>query len=247
MTRYDTIGQSYAQTRRADPRVAARIVAALGDASTVVNIGAGTGSYEPRDRRVIAVEPSHTMIRQRRSDAAPAVRAVAEALPFPDGTFDAALAVLTVHHWTDAERGLREMRRVAHRQVVFLFEHRADDPFWLIDEYFPQVRELETEQPPSPADVARMLGGARVEAVPVPADCVDGFAGCFWNRPEAYLDPVVLAGMSSLVQLDPAIRARGTERLRADLASGAWDERHGELRKMTEVELGYRLLTAGLP
>ena len=247
MTRYDTIGRTYARTRRTDPRIARAIWTALGDARTVVNLGAGTGSYEPGDRRVVAVEPSRTMIGQRAPDAAPAVQAWAEALPFVDDAFDAALAVLTIHHWSDVEAGLREMQRVARLQVVFMFNHVTSDEFWLVADYFPEVRELETESPPTPEAVAVMLGGARIESVAVPADCVDGFGGCFWNRPEAYLDPGMQEGMSSFAQLDPEVRARGTGRLRADLASGAWDARYGELRGLPELDLGYRLVVAGVP
>jgi len=247
VTRYDTIGRTYARTRRTDPRIARAIWTALGDARTVVNLGAGTGSYEPGDRRVVAVEPSRTMIGQRAPDAAPAVQAWAEALPFVDDAFDAALAVLTIHHWSDVEAGLREMQRVARLQVVFMFNHVTSDEFWLVADYFPEVRELETESPPTPEAVAVMLGGARIESVAVPADCVDGFGGCFWNRPEAYLDPGMQEGMSSFAQLDPEVRARGTGRLRADLASGAWDARYGELRGLPELDLGYRLVVAGVP
>jgi len=247
VTRYDTIGRTYARTRRTDPRVARAIWTAIGDARTVVNVGAGTGSYERGDRRVVAVEPSRTMIGQRARGAAPAVQAWAEALPFADGAFDAALAVLTIHHWRDVEEGLREMQRVARRQVVFMFNHVTSNEFWLVAEYFPEVRALETEKPPAPAAVAALLGGARVEPVAVPADCVDGFGGCFWNRPEQYLDPAVQDGMSSFAQLDAEVRARGTERLRADLESGAWDARHGELRGLAELDLGYRLVVAGVP
>ena len=243
MTRYDTIGRTYALTRRTDPRIAARIHVALGDARRVVNVGAGTGNYEPDDRDVVAVDPSLTMLSQRATGAAPAVAAAAEALPFAAASFDAALAVLTLHHWSDIPLGLQEMQRVARRQVVFLFDPRVED-FWLVNEYFPGVHDLSTESPPAPEDIAAALGSAHVETVPVAADCVDGFAGCYWNRPEAYLDPDVYGGMSSLAQLDPATREAGMRRLRADLASGAWDARHGHLRALPEIDLGYRLVVA---
>lgn len=246
-TRYDTIGRTYATTRRTDPRIAARIHAALGDARRILNIGAGTGSYEPADRQVIAIDPSTTMLAQRAPGAAPAVRAVAEALPFADRTFDAAMTTLTVHHWNDLERGLHEMRRVAARQVIFFFDVTATSGLWLHDEYFPEVLELPSERrAPDAAALARVLDVDRVEPVPVPADCVDGFGGCFWNRPEAYLDPRVQDGMSSFAQLTPETRARGTERLRRDLVSGVWDARHGALRTLPEIDLGYRLLVAGV-
>ena len=241
---YDRIGRGYADTRRPDPRVAARLHAGLGDARRVVNVGAGTGSYEPDDRPVVAVEPSTTMLAQRRPGAAPAVRAVAERLPFPDGCFDAALAVFTLHHWTDVGAGLAELRRVAPRQVLLVFEPMGD--IWLVDDYFPEVKDLPSERrAPTPDTLRGHLDVRSVTPLPVPSDCVDGFTGAFWNRPEAYLDPARRAGMSMFAQLDPAIVERGTDRLRRDLESGAWDERHGALRALEEMDIGYRVVVAG--
>jgi len=246
VTRYDTIGRTYTSTRRADPRIAEQITAALGDAARVVNVGCGTGNYEPDDRFVAAVDPSITMLRQRPPGTAAAVMSGAEALPFATGAFDAALAVLTVHHWDDVERGLREMQRVARRQVVFSFEPSLSTEFWLVAEYFPEIVDLPTERTfPSIERLGETLAVRDIERVVVPADCHDGFAGCYWNRPEAYLDSVVQEGMSCFAQLDPDIRRRGTERLRADLAAGVWDERHGHLRELAEIDMGYRLLVAG--
>jgi len=245
-TRYDVIGTSYTRTRRPDPRIAAKINAALGDAATLVNVGAGTGNYEPEDRVVVAVEPSATMIAQRPPGAAPVLRAFAEALPFADGSFDASLAVFTVHHWPDPERGLAELGRIARRQVFLSFDSGFNHGFWLVSEYFPEIDALDTSsEPHSSVGIARVLDVQSVEPVPVPADCIDGFAACFWNRPEAYVDPDVQAGISCLAMLAPDVLARGTERLRADLASGAWDERHGHLRSMSEIDVGYRLIVAG--
>jgi ubiquinone/menaquinone biosynthesis C-methylase UbiE len=243
--KYDQIGASYARTRTPDPRIAARIFAALGPARTVLNVGAGTGSYEPADRMVVAVEPSATMIAQRHVDAAPAVRAVAEALPFRDDTFDAATAVLTMHHWGDVGRGLDEMRRVARRQVLFFFEPSFADDAWIVFDYFPEMVELETERnAPGIADIAQHLDVRDVAPVAVPADCVDGFAGCFWNRPEAYLDPVVQEGMSCFAQMPSVVRTRGMDRLRAEIESGEWDRKYGYLRALPECDLGYRVLVA---
>jgi len=244
--RYDTIGRTYSATRRADPRIAAQINAALGDAQTIVNVGAGTGNYEPAGCTVVAVDPSLTMLRQRRRDAAPCVRAVAEALPFADRAFDAALAVLTLHHWSDLGRGVAELRRVSRRQVVLTFEPSFSRELWLVRDYFPEALDLRTERQLPDCDKLRDSLGAdtTVVAVPIPSDCVDGFAGSYWNRPEAYLDPSVQDGMSSFAQLDPGVRARGTARLRADLANGAWDARYGELRAKSETDLGYRLLVS---
>ncbi|HEV7526717.1 MAG TPA: methyltransferase domain-containing protein [Acidimicrobiia bacterium] len=246
MTRYDSIGRTYTATRRADPRIASRVTAALGRAASVVNVGAGTGNYEPDDRFVVAVDPSLTMLQQRAAGTASAVQSVAEAMPFSDGAFDVALAVLTVHHWDDLEAGLREMQRVAARQVIFFYEPSAAWTLWLVPEYFPEILDLASERAAPGLDrLAASLAVQDVEPVLVPADCSDGFAGCYWNRPEAYLDPAVQDGMSALAQLDPVVRKRGTDRLRLDLERGDWDERHGELRDLTEIDLGYRLLLAG--
>ena len=188
------------------------------------------------------------MLEQRAAAGASAVavRAVAESLPFPSDSFDAALAVLTVHHWRDLAAGLAEMRRVATRQVIFTFDTAMTDSAWLVTDYFPEVLELGSERAaPSIPQLREHLDVRRVEVVPVPADCTDGFAGCYWNRPEAYLDPVVRAGMSSFSQLDDAIEARGVARLRDALSSGEWDARYGYLRSKPEHDVGYKLVIAG--
>jgi SAM-dependent methyltransferase len=245
-TRYDKIGASYTRTRRTEPRVAAQIHAALGDARRVVNVGAGTGSYEPTNREVVAVEPSPTMISQRSPSSAPVLRAFAERLPFRDATFDAALAIFTVHHWRDTRRGLLELARVARRQVILSYDAMVEQGFWLVDDYFPEIAALDDDNRAyTSREIARVLDVQRVEPVLVPTDCVDGFAACYWSRPESYVDPDVQAGISGLARLDPEVRARGTQRLRADLASGAWDARYGHLRTLTELDVGYRLLVAG--
>jgi len=244
--RYDKIGVTYTRTRQPDPRVEQRLHAALGDARRIVNVGAGTGNYEPGDREVIAVEPSPTMYGQRRPGAAPVVRAVAEAMPFPDASFDASLAIFTVHHWPDAERGLAELARIARRQVFLSFDPGFGDDFWLVTDYFPEIKALDSARDAhTSVGIARELDVHRVEQVLVPADCVDGFAACYWNRPEAYVEPDVQAGISCLAMLDPGVLARGAEQLRADLTSGAWDARHGHLRALREFDAGYRLIVAG--
>jgi SAM-dependent methyltransferase len=244
-TRYDVIGRGYARGRREDPRIAAQIHAALGDARTVVNVGAGTGSYEPPDRRVVAVEPSTMMLSQRPPGAAPVVRGVAEALPFGDGVFDAAMAVLTVHHWRNAPAGLAELARVARRQLIVMNEGPVGHRFWLAD-YFPDLLMVPTETaPPTVADIEGHLQVRAVEPVPVPADCRDGFLCAYWNRPEAYLDPTVRAGMSPLAQLPLAKAERGCARLSDNLASGVWDARHRQLRALPRYDWGYRLIIAG--
>jgi SAM-dependent methyltransferase len=242
--RYDTIGRTYTSTRRPDPRVEAQIRRALGDARRVVNIGAGAGSYEAAGPVIAAVEPSPVMLAQRRRDAAPAVRAVAEGLPFRDGAFDAALAIFTHHHWTDWHAGIAEVRRVAGRAVILTWDPEIQDAFWLADEYLPEVLHGEWDFGPTPSfdELGRALGGARVETVPIPADCVDGFFACFWGRPEAYLDPVVRAGISCFALLEPADVDERMARLSRDLASGAWDARHGALRTLDSLDVGYRLV-----
>ncbi len=242
MTRYDTIGRSYTSTRRADPRIERQIHAALGGARSVVNVGAGTGSYEPTDRFVAAVEPSPVMLAHRVAGSAPAVQGVAGALPFPDSAFDAALASLTIHHWPDWRSGLAEIRRVARRVVIFTWDPRMERDFWMVDEYLPELAGTTATDGPPLAELAGALGGARIESVPVAADCVDGFFAAYWARPEAYLDPVVRAGISCFTLVDDARVIGQMAALADDLASGAWDARHGALRGSAEYDFGYRLV-----
>jgi SAM-dependent methyltransferase len=238
---YDRIGRSYGTTRRPDPRIAARLHAALGDAALVLNVGAGTGSYEPTDRRVVVVEPSGAMIAQRPPGSA---RAVAGRLPFPGGRFDAASAILTVHHWPDRLAGLAEVRRVTTGPVVvFTFDHGAHAGQWLVSDYLPAMRAIDRDLP-SPPEIAAALGGGEVEVLAVPADCADGFCHAFWCRPEAYLDPAVRAGISGIARLPEAYVAAAMERLADDLATGRWHERHGDLAGRTEIDAGYRLVVA---
>jgi len=227
--------------RRTDARIAARIWGALGDARTVLNVGAGTGSYEPPGRAVVAVEPSPVMAAQRPPDAAPVVRAFAEDLPFHDGSFDAAMAVLSDHHWSDAIAGLREMARVARRVVVFQWDAERIDDTWLTRDYLPEFRELPA--PPPLSERAAAIG-ARMEPVPIPWDCVDGFFHAFWRRPEAYLEPAVRRGSSAWARMGPEAEARAVAALRAALESGAWRERNAAILELDELDLGYRLLVA---
>jgi SAM-dependent methyltransferase len=246
MTVYDTIGHGYAATRRPDVRIAALVDAALGEARTVLNVGAGTGSYEPLQRDVTAVEPSGVMIAQRPAGAPPVVQAAAESLPFPDGSFDAALAVLTVHHWSDPAAGVRELRRVAGRVVVLTWDQRMTSRFWLVREYLPEIGELDARRAVPVDAIAGWLGGARVLPVYVPFDCDDGFLGAFWRRPHAYLSASVRAGMSCFPPLGDRVRP-GLRRLADDLESGAWHERHARLMDLDELDVGYRLLVTSAP
>ena len=238
---YDTIGASYSVTRRTEPRIAARIWAALGDARTVLNVGAGTGSYEPPDRDVTAVEPSAVMRAQRPADAARCLAAVAENLPFGTQSFDVAMAVLSDHHWPDPIAGLREMQRVARRVVVFQFDTSHLDQFWLTRDYLPEVADLTAG--PSLTERARVIG-ARMEPVPVPWDCADGFFCAFWRRPWAYLDDHVRRGISGWDAVGPAVEQRAVRNLQDDLGSGRWAERNLDITTLDSAELGGRLLVA---
>ncbi|MFC9397427.1 MerR family DNA-binding transcriptional regulator [Streptomyces sp. NPDC057027] len=242
---YEAIGAAYPATRRTEPRIAARVWEALGDARTVLNVGAGTGSYEPPDRDVTAVEPSAVMRAQRPAGAAPCVAAAAESLPFEDRSFDAAMTFSTVHHWQDPIAGLREMRRVAKRVVVFT--HDAGDTgwrhrFWLTRDYLPEVAGLVAGRP----SVDRLAGaiGACLEPVLIPWDCADGFFEAYWRRPEAYLDDHVRRAVSVWTRVGAQAERRAVNSLREDLASGRWPERNPELAGLDAAELGLRLLVA---
>lgn len=241
-TLYDQIGRQYTSTRRPDPRIAAQILDALGDADSVVNVGAGAGAYEPVGRSLVAVEPSWQMIRQRSGGASLVVQASAEGLPFPAATFDAALAVLTLHHWTDWRCGLGEMKRVADRLVIFTIEPREVGNFWLTESYFPEIIGLDRGRSPSVDDIVECLGDCTVTHIAIPHDCIDGFLAAFWRRPEAYLDPRVRAGMSGFALLDQDVVARGVARLKSDLESGAWERRFGHITSLEALDVCYRLL-----
>lgn len=236
---YDTIGVDYAALRKPDPRIAALIAGALGPAQTILNVGAGAGSYEPADRQVTAVEPSIAMIRQRPASAAMLVQGRAEDLPFDDQCFDAAMAVLTVHHWSGQAKGLAELRRVARGPVVILTYDPAFRSFWLAD-YIPGLIALDEAQMPPMDAYARALGPVDIVPVPIPHDCLDGFLCAWWRRPAAYLDPKVRAAISSFHRLGDVSRALA--RLEEDLATGAWAERYGDLLALDSCDCGYRLV-----
>jgi len=241
---YDRIGVDYAQGRRPDPRWQAEVDAALGTSRTVLNVGAGTGSYEPVDRDVVAVEPSRTMIAQRPVGAAKVLRATAENLPLADGRFDVAMALVTLHHWRDWATGLREMQRVANRVVVLHFDPASlHTGFWLVRDYLPEIAELGLTTP-SVEQVAAALGeDVEVRTLPVPWDCTDGFLPAFWRRPQAYQDPVVQQSMSGLQLLDPKVLTRGMTQLRVDLEDGTWQRKNSNLLELDALDVGWRLIS----
>lgn len=240
-TLYDTIGLSYAELRRPDARIAAPIHAALGSARTVLNVGAGAGSYEPTNRIVTALEPSSAMIAQRPASGATVVQGVVENLPFADGAFDAVMGVLTVHHWTDKAKGMTEIRRVSRGPIVILTYDPTFRDFWLLD-YFPELAAVDEGVMPPIDAYAEWLGPVSVAPVLVPHDCTDGFWAAYWRRPAAYLDARVRAAMSSFWKIGDV--TSGIERLRRDLESGQWDHEHGNLLRLEARDCGYRLVVA---
>jgi SAM-dependent methyltransferase len=244
MAIYDVYGQTYRATRQADPRIGAIINHALGDAGSVVNVGAGTGSYEP-PQTVAAIDPSLTMLRQRPAGAAPALQATAERLPLRDGCTDAAMAILTIHHWDDLPAGLAEMRRIARRRLVFLtWQAEKIAAFWLLSEYLPEAARTDAEMAVPLGRLTGLLDRPRVLPVPIPHDCADGFAAAYWRRPAAYLDPTVRAGISLLARTGEDVLAPGLARLAADLDSGRWQREHAGLLERESLDLGYCLVVA---
>ena len=228
---YRRFGAGYARRRRADPRIARLILSALGPSRTVLNVGAGAGSYEPADRDVIAVEPSEAMLAQRPAGGYRCLRAVAGSLPLADDAVDASMATITIHQWPDHLAGLDEMRRVTVGPVVVLtFDPDALATLWLA-EYSPELYAAEGRRyPPVGAVMAALGPGATSRPVPVPFDCTDGFTEAFYGRPEAFLDPEVRRSQSAWSFVPPEAEARAVEALATDLATGRWDEQHGQLR-----------------
>ncbi|MCB9832317.1 MAG: methyltransferase domain-containing protein [Planctomycetes bacterium] len=239
---YDRIGVGYADLRQPDPRLALAIDEALGSAREVVNVGAGAGSYEPRARRVVAVEPSFEMIRQRPPGSAPVVRASASSLPFRDDAFAAALSILSLHHWPDPRRGLEEMRRVSRERIVILTWDPDHPGFWLVRDYFPEILAIDRRIFPRMSDFESILGPIESRVLPIPWDCRDGFLGAYWRRPDRYLEPRVRAAISTFTKISEV--ERGLLRLRADLDSGDWKRRNATLADAPTCDLGYRLVVA---
>jgi SAM-dependent methyltransferase len=241
MPHYDEIGTGYARHRRDDPRFAVPLDVALADARRVLNVGAGSGSYEPTDRQLVALEPSSVMIRQRRAGLAPVIQGQAESMPFATESFDAVMTVLSAHHWSDRQAGFAELRRVARRRVVLTFDAKVHSRMWLMD-YLPEIRDLPSASDLTIDEVVNGVGGGTVTVLPVPHDCRDGMGVAFWRRPEAYLDPEVRLGSSSLRELDSISLDRGLARLDRDLRNGAWASRYGQLLELDEFDCGLRLV-----
>lgn len=248
---YDRLGIGYLLTRRPDPRITSKIASALGDAKSVLNVGAGTGAYEPSDRDVIAVEPSQLMIAQRPRLAAPVIQASAERLPFPDDSFDAAMALLSDHHWSDRDQGLRELRRVARdRVVLFNADPGQADRFWFSTEYLPEFLDLipddQRREGMWKSRLRQVLGDVELISLPIPHDCTDGFYGAYWRRPHAYLDPHVRAGISVFGRLPASVVQRAVSALAADLTSGTWERQHRDIQRLGELDLGYYIARCDL-
>jgi len=244
---YDRIGLNYSQIRRPDPRFEAAIWGALGSAKSVLNVGAGCGSYEPADREVTAIEPSPVMIAQRPENAAPAIQASAEDLPLRDKSVDATLCVFTMHHWDNVEQGLDEVLRVTRDRIVILtVDTDVMARMWLCHEYLPEIAVHDRRTFPSMEYLEARLPHLHIGTVPVPADCTDGFCIAFWSRPEAILDSRV-RGASSIWHLLPvAMVEEALTRLRRDLDSGDWDRRFGQLRGQAALDVGLRLVVSEL-
>jgi SAM-dependent methyltransferase len=248
---YDRLGVGYTAHRQPDPRIASAIWAALGDAHTVLNVGAGAGAYEPPDREVVAVEPSEVMIAQRPAGSAPVVRARSEALPFPDASFDAVMAIFSDHHWSDRAAGLRELRRVARSRVVlFNADPSVIARYWMTAEYLTGFVDLYPGRLRSSwawqRDLERHLGPVRLEAVPIPHDCRDGFYAAYWRRPHAYLDPEVRGNISVFARLPQPHVERAIARLADDVDSGAWQQRHADLIGLAALDVGCRQIVASV-
>ena len=242
MALYDDIGRTYAGRRQSDPRIGAVIESALTGCESILNVGAGPGSYEPRSRFVVAVEPSRTMIAQRPEGAAPVVQALAEALPFRNGSFDAVLGVLTVHHWKDQAKGFAECDRVARCRVVFLTnDFDVCATFWLFD-YFPELLRADRHGFPSIACFQAAFGPVESIAVPIPEDCRDGFLGAYWKRPRAYLDRMVRNSISTFSKIGNVDLQLA--RLENDIMSGKWEQRYCGLQNLSSLDLGYRIVIA---
>jgi SAM-dependent methyltransferase len=242
---YDTIGAGYTPVRRPDPRLYTEILTALGPSRSVVNVGAGTGSYEPADLHVVAVEPSRVMIAQRPPDAGPPLLGVAELLPIAARSVDAAMTIFSVHHWSDTAAGIAEMVRVSRERVVLVtIDTDAFAAHWMVSEYAPEILDWHASAFPSISFLLEQLPGALSTPWLVPTDCTDVFFAALWSRPELYLQPEVRAATSVWHQLPETTVDAALARLAGDLKTGRWDERHGDLRTLPALDVGVRIVRA---
>jgi hypothetical protein len=217
----------------------------LTDARTVVNVGAGAGAYEPSDRHVI--EPSDVMAAQRSRDLAPAIRASAGCIPLRDRSVDAAMAILSVHHWDEEqEKGVRELRRVARGAVAVLtYDASVSGTMWLMADYLPEVAALDRQIFPPPEQLAEWLGGnVRIDKLPIPRDTSDWTLGSFWAHPERVLDPNARAATSGFARMPADVVDRVVSEVSRDLGSGLWNDRYGHLRSLDALDVGLRLVVA---
>lgn len=238
-TLYDTIGLNYSSQRQPDPRIAKRINDALGDAEAVLNVGAGTGAYEPTNRQVTALEPSAEMISQRQENTTTLIQGFAEDLPFDNNSFDASMAILTIHHWSNQAKGMAELKRVTKGQTVFLTVDPVFETFWLAD-YFPALRGLDAKTMPSLKTFEHWFHTVEIFPVPIPHDCVDGFLASHWRRPAAYLNAQVRAATSPFHMIGDL--TEGLSKLEADLKDGTWEKRYAPLLQLDALDCGYRLI-----
>ncbi|MEM7533163.1 MAG: class I SAM-dependent methyltransferase [Chloroflexota bacterium] len=239
---YDRIGINYAVTRCTDPKVAEQLYAELQGAARIVNIGAGTGSYEPESVDLVAVEPSSEMIAQRKVGMHPVEQASAEKLPFDDNSFSHAMTVLSMHHWTDRVRAFSEINRVATEKFVAITWDPEADPFWLTRDYFPEIHEMDRAIFPDLAELTEHFDDVKMMPLLIPSDCEDGFFAAFWKRPEAYLLPNVRQAMSPFSKVNDL--STGLQKLEDDLASGAWSKKNESILNASSLDVGYRLITA---
>ncbi|HEX3391461.1 MAG TPA: methyltransferase domain-containing protein [Solirubrobacteraceae bacterium] len=245
---YEEIGIDYTNARGADPRIAEQIHAALGNATSIVNVGAGVGAYEPCDREVLPIEPSTRMIAQRSHELPEAIRGYAECLPLPSDCVDAAMACMTLHHWSDWRIGVQELRRVAReRVVIFTYDRSFSEHFWLLRDYLPRLGRVDSERFPALEEQSAALGeDVKIEPVPIAHDCEDGFLGAYWRRPHAYLNKQIRAGISTFHLADAEEMLDGLAGLADDLDNGRWEDRYQDLLEREQLDLGYRLLVTEL-
>ena len=240
---YNKIGKSYSEYRAPDPHIAGIINQSLGNAKRIINVGAGSGSYEPGHLNVTAVEPSSVMISQRPAHAAEAVQGRAEHLPFKDKTFDAAMAILTIHHWEDLDQGLSELKRVAKKVIIVTWDPSFEG-FWMTNDYFPEILSYDKGRFPAFGRIANLMGAIKITNIPVPANCIDGFASAYWQRQEAILMKPVRDATSAFNKI-PDLNQK-LARLKQDISSGIWAEKYGYLLNKNEMDLGFRLLEVSL-